>query len=143
LRFNTYLLWRLRGYSHVSKSFFTVFLYKKKSLFTMKNRDNTWVTLTNHNVTSEHRNQKILWKRKKKDTCDIVVGQCYNVTNHNPRATRKVEAENTSFSLYMRQHRLSKWSSMSVHRINKHRLGKWSSINHWEYFFSVVLFFWS
>jgi len=33
------------------------------------------VTLANHNVTHVQRNKKILWKRKKKDTCDIVVGQ--------------------------------------------------------------------
>ena len=27
--------------------------------------------------------QKNILKEKKKDTCDIVVGQCHNVTNHN------------------------------------------------------------
>jgi len=27
--------------------------------------------------------QKILWKRKKKDSCGIVVVQYHNVTNHN------------------------------------------------------------
>jgi len=45
----------------------------------------TWVTLwlvtlANHNVTRVQRNKKILWKRKKKDTCGIVVDQCQNVT---------------------------------------------------------------
>jgi len=57
----------------------------------MIEQDNTWVTLwlvtlvilVNHNVTRVQRNKKILLKRKKKDTCDIVVGQCHNVTNHN------------------------------------------------------------
>jgi len=54
----------------------------------MKKMENTWVTLwwvilvtlVNHNSTHIQRNKKILWKRKKKDTCDIVVGQCHNVT---------------------------------------------------------------
>jgi len=49
-------------------------------------RENTWVTLVtlaNHNVTHVQRNKNILWKRKKKDTYDVVVGQCHNVTNHN------------------------------------------------------------
>jgi len=29
------------------------------------------------------KNKKTLEKRKKKSHCDIVVGQCHNVTNHN------------------------------------------------------------
>ena len=57
----------------------------------MYQTDNTWVTLwlvtfvilANYNVTYVQRNKKILWERKKKHTCDIVVGQCHNVTNHN------------------------------------------------------------
>jgi len=58
-----------------------------------KATDNTWVTLwlvtlTNYNVTRVQRNKKILSKRKKKDTCDIVVGQCHQPQCHTS-ATRK------------------------------------------------------
>lgn len=33
--------------------------------------------IINHNVTSVQNNKKILWKKKKKATCDIVVDQCH------------------------------------------------------------------
>lgn len=36
-----------------------------------------FVTLVDHNVISVQSNHKILWKRKKKSTCNIMIGQCH------------------------------------------------------------------
>ena len=41
------------------------------------------VTLTNHNVTSVQNDKNSCEKREKKDTCDIVVGQCHQC--HQPQ----------------------------------------------------------
>jgi len=40
------------------------------------------VTLANHNVTCVQNDKKILYKRERKDTCDIVVGQCHQPQCH-------------------------------------------------------------
>jgi hypothetical protein len=43
----------------------------------------TLVTLANHNVTSVHKTKIPYERERRKATCDIVVGQCYQCHHHN------------------------------------------------------------